>query len=66
MYDGQRAPNTPVDLVEPVPGHQEAHGAFDDRARASSSELWLTTRVPWGALAGAGLVGVLLAALKSR
>ena len=66
MYDGQRAPNPPVDLFEPVPGHQEAHGAFDDRARASSSELWLTTRVPWGALAGAGLVSVLLAALKRR
>jgi len=66
MYDGARDPNTPVDLVEPVPGHQGAHGAFDDRARDSSSELWLTTRVPWGALAGAGLVGLLYAAIKAR
>src|ERR687885_1024385 len=66
MYDGARDPNAPVDLYEPVPGHQGAHGAFDDRARDSSSELWLTTRVPWGALAGAGLVGLLYAAIKAR
>ncbi len=35
------APN----LWEPVPGDQGAHGKFDDRARSSSGELWLSTRV---------------------
>jgi hypothetical protein len=69
MYDGARDPNAPFDLYEPVPGHQGAHGAFDSRARESSSELVLTTRVPWGAVAAAGvtgLAGLLLAAARRR
>src|SRR5438874_6432310 len=32
MYDGARDPNQPIDLFEPVPGHQGAHGAFDERS----------------------------------
>ena len=47
MYDGARDPNTPIDLYEPVEGHQAAHGAFDSRARDQSWELQLTMRTAW-------------------
>src|SRR5438270_1916380 len=42
MYDGPADPNRSIDLYEPVPGHQSAHGQFDDRARSSCWELQLT------------------------
>jgi short-subunit dehydrogenase len=47
MYDGSRDPDQQVDLYEPVPGHQGAHGAFDDRARTQSWEMELTMRLSW-------------------
>jgi hypothetical protein len=42
MWDAARNPSAPTDLYEPVPGHQGAHGEFDDRARSSSWELHIT------------------------
>jgi NAD(P)-dependent dehydrogenase (short-subunit alcohol dehydrogenase family) len=54
MYDGARDPNVPVDLHDPVPGHQGAHGEFDDRAAHSSLALWAETHRGWLA---AGLGG---------
>jgi NAD(P)-dependent dehydrogenase (short-subunit alcohol dehydrogenase family) len=59
MYDGARDPDAPVDLYEPVPGHQAAHGAFDGRAADRSPALWAMTHR--GALA-TGLAGAVAAA----
>jgi NAD(P)-dependent dehydrogenase (short-subunit alcohol dehydrogenase family) len=65
MYDGPRPADTPIDLYEPVPGHQGAHGAFDDRARDSSTELWVTTHAAeLGVAALLGLVGLTVAGLR--
>ncbi len=47
MHDGAKSWNDGSNLYEPVPGHQGAHGSFDDRARRKRVEAWLTTRVPW-------------------
>jgi hypothetical protein len=61
MYDGSRPADAPVDLYEPVPGHQGAHGAFDDRARDGSVELWASTHAAWigaGAAAAAAVLGI--------
>jgi NAD(P)-dependent dehydrogenase (short-subunit alcohol dehydrogenase family) len=63
MYDGAQDPNRPIDLYEPVPGHQGAHGDFDSRARASSWEVALTTRASWVATAGSALMGLAVRAL---
>jgi hypothetical protein len=61
QYDGREDPTRPNNLWEPVPGDHGAHGAFDDRARDSSVELWLETHVKWlAAAAAAGLLGVAL------
>ncbi|HLH23915.1 MAG TPA: SDR family oxidoreductase [Chloroflexota bacterium] len=60
MYDGPRPADTPIDLWEPVPGHQGAHGAFDERARDNSPELWASTHAGWlgAAAAAAALLGI--------
>ena len=47
-YDAQQTsepedPNRPDNLWDPVPGDHGAHGAFGDRARATSAQLWATT-----------------------
>jgi hypothetical protein len=42
LYDGAHDPNAPVDLYQPVAGHQGAHGAFDSRAQDHSWEIELT------------------------
>ncbi len=55
----------PNNLWEPVPGDFGAHGVFDDRARSFSPQLWLDTHRRWIA-AGAGLVGVAVAAALAR
>ena len=49
--DAGRAHN----LWDPVPGDAGAHGAFDDRAKGSSWQLWANTHR--GTLAVAGAVG---------
>ena len=68
-YDSQQLsepedPNRPDNLYEPVPGDFAAHGAFDDRASATSRELWLAKHRNWlllGALAAAGIFAVVAA-----
>src|SRR4051812_38794168 len=46
-------------LWSPVAGAHEAHGRFDDRATASSPELWLATHRNWLALAALCIVSAL-------
>lgn len=61
QHDGADDPTRPNNLWEPVPGDHGAHGAFDDRARDFSLELWAETHVKWlAAAAAAGLLGVAL------
>lgn len=49
-------PNRPDNLWNPVPGDHGAHGAFDDRARKHSSELWAEIHPALFVLGGLGLV----------
>jgi hypothetical protein len=51
-------PARPDNLWKPVPGDHGAHGAFDDRARWTSAQLWASTHrgVTLAALLGAGAV----------
>jgi hypothetical protein len=63
LYDGAREPDQPVDLYQPVPGHQAAHGAFDRRARSGSWELQLTLQASRLATAASALAGVAVRAL---
>lgn len=56
-YDGPRPADTPVDLWEPVPGRQGAHGAFDDRAHETAPELWAAMHPLPTAVAAAGVAG---------
>ena len=62
-YDSQQTdepvePDDPDNLWEPVPGDHGAHGRFDDRATASSPQLWANVNRNWLAIAGAGLAGL--------
>jgi NAD(P)-dependent dehydrogenase (short-subunit alcohol dehydrogenase family) len=63
LYGGTPDPNRAVDLYEPVPGHQGAHGAFDSRAQDRSWELDLTMHASWLATAVSGAAGVVVRAL---
>ncbi len=66
MVDAPRDPGAAIDLYEPVPGHQGAHGSFDSRARSRSWEVQLTTRASWVATAGSALAGLALRVLNGR
>lgn len=62
-------PNRPDNLWNSVPGPFGAHGDFDDRARSSSCELWLSERKIIGLAlmaAGGGVLGALLAGRRCR
>ena len=64
QYDGPEDPNRPNNLWHPVPGDHGAHGAFDDRAKTWSPQLWTSEHrslVAFGviALAVSGLVAFL-------
>jgi len=60
-------PQHPNNLWEPVPGHQGAHGTFDNSAKHFSSQQWLDWNVPFvGALGGMALLGLTFAALHAR
>lgn len=59
-------PDRPHNLWQPLPGDHGAHGAFDDRASATSLQLWLTTHRGWLALSAAGLWTSLAALLRVR
>ena len=51
----------PDNLFGPPPGDPGSHGAFDDKAKASSRQLWLTThRRPLAAAALAGVAALTL------
>ena len=63
LYDGAPDADRPVDLYEPVPGHQGAHGAFDSRARDHSWEIRLTVQASWLATAVSNAAGVVVRAL---
>lgn len=58
-------PERPDNLWSPVEGDRGAHGAFDDRARPHSRELWVATHRPsgkqWLAVAGTGAAAALAA-----
>jgi short-subunit dehydrogenase len=70
-YDSQQT-DEPVqkdrqdNLWQPVPGDHGAHGAFDDRARESSAELWLSTHRGWVATAALATAGAAAAAMAMR
>jgi NAD(P)-dependent dehydrogenase (short-subunit alcohol dehydrogenase family) len=62
-YDAQQTrepvgPGRRDNLWEPLPGDHGAHGTFDDRASASSPQLWLNMNRNWLVMAGAGLAGL--------
>ena len=63
LYDGAPDPNRAVDLYEPVPGHQGAHGGFDSQAKNSSWEIELTMRASWLASAVSGAAGLVVRTL---
>jgi hypothetical protein len=48
-------PDRPSNLFEPVSGMHVTHGIFDEKATASSPEVWLSEHRSW--LAGATAVG---------
>jgi hypothetical protein len=62
LYDGARD-DGPVDLYEPVAGHQGAHGAFDSRATSGSWELNLTMQASRVTSAVSSVAGVVIRAL---
>ncbi len=72
-YDAQQtaqpvSPDRPNNLWEPVPGDHGAHGIFDARSRASSTELWLAehARPLAAAVAGLGALGAACATWARR
>ncbi len=68
-YDSQQTdqpidPRRPDNLYQPVAGDPGARGIFDDRASASSPQLWANMHRGW--LAVAGVVGVACTTLLAR
>jgi NAD(P)-dependent dehydrogenase (short-subunit alcohol dehydrogenase family) len=61
-------PHRPHNLWEPVDADHDygAHGVFDDRAHGRSWQLWADTHRGWLALAGAGVVSAIGAAVLRR
>jgi NAD(P)-dependent dehydrogenase (short-subunit alcohol dehydrogenase family) len=59
LTDEPENPDRPHNLYEPLPGDHGAHGRFDNRARASSRQVWFTThRMPATAVAVILVVGL--------
>ncbi len=50
-------------LFKPAPGHQGAHGSFDDKARSGTATLWFTEHRDTLVAAGAALLGLIGARL---
>ena len=61
--DEPEDPARPNNLWGPVPEDHGAHGRFDDRSHARSSQFWLSTHRRWVAVAGGALA---LAAVAAR
>jgi NAD(P)-dependent dehydrogenase (short-subunit alcohol dehydrogenase family) len=64
-YQGQQTdepadPNQPYNLWEPIPGDHGAHGAFDDRAKTRSLQLWIAKHRNIAGLLFSGLLGTFL------
>ena len=64
MRDGARDSAAPVDLYEPVPGHQGAHGDFGDQASERSLALWAVTHRGWLGLAAGGMAAAAYGLLR--
>ena len=69
-YDAQQtgepvSPERLDNLWHPVPGDHGAHGAFDDRARERSLQLWISLHRGWLALLALGAAAALAAACFS-
>jgi hypothetical protein len=67
-YDAQQrdepaSPDRPENLFGAVPGEFAAHGRFDQTARTTSVQLWLTRHRRW---LGAGAATALAAVWASR
>jgi len=65
--DEPKLPNQGDNLFEPLPGDFGAHGAFDDRSRKFSFELWLAEN-RWPAMAGVltAVIAVLFVLARAR
>jgi NAD(P)-dependent dehydrogenase (short-subunit alcohol dehydrogenase family) len=63
QYDGHAGPDRPNNLHEPVDRDRDfgPHGDFDNRSSSFSWQVWADQNRGWLALAGAGVVGLLLA-----
>lgn len=59
QYDGPADPARSHNLWEPLPGDHGAHGEFDDSARSTSPQLWLSMNRKLVGLVGGVLVGAL-------
>ncbi len=61
-------PDRPHNLWEPVDEQHDygAHGAFDDRVRNRSWQLWADTHRGWLALLGVGIAGAIAALLVRK
>jgi hypothetical protein len=66
QYDGPVDPDRPIDLWEPVDQTRDygAHGAFDDRAHARTSQFWIETNRSLIGLTAAGILGAAYAFRK--
>jgi NAD(P)-dependent dehydrogenase (short-subunit alcohol dehydrogenase family) len=58
-------PTRPDNLYETVPGPYDSHGAFDERSRTRSRQLWFTKN-RWACAASACLVGAAILAAARR
>jgi NAD(P)-dependent dehydrogenase (short-subunit alcohol dehydrogenase family) len=59
-------PGRPDNLWRPIPGDHGAHGAFDDRARAHSAQLWLTEHRGLRWFVGGIVAGAVAGAWRAR
>jgi NAD(P)-dependent dehydrogenase (short-subunit alcohol dehydrogenase family) len=66
QYDGLADPHRLDNLWEPVPGDHGAHGAFDERAKDHSLQLWANLHRGLLTLAGAAVAGAAWAAFSRR
>jgi NAD(P)-dependent dehydrogenase (short-subunit alcohol dehydrogenase family) len=70
-YSGQQLegqpedPNRPDNLYQPAPSPYGCHGAFDDRSRSTSAQLWLTKN-RWSCLAALTLIAAAVLAGRER
>lgn len=66
LCDAALDPDRADDLYAPVPGHQGAHGGFDDRAKSRSWSLELTRRASLLATGMSGVAGLLTQVIAGR